>query len=175
MGSDPGWVYGYVPSPAEWNNQFASKQDDLDLSVATVAALEAGINAAGGLPSLNSSAVLANVVYGNASSNLTAGYTATADAHGTVSSGTYTINQALGDYHAYTNNGAHTLAPPTLTSPANCASGVIEVFNGASAGAIATSPWTKVVGLFDTTAGHWFQCDYCITPRGSYLNIRAMQ
>lgn len=29
MGSSPGWTYGYVPTAGEWNQQFASKQDDL--------------------------------------------------------------------------------------------------------------------------------------------------
>ena len=49
-----------------------------------------------------------NVVYNNASVNLTAGYTATADASiGTVASGTVTPSQALGDYHTLTNNGAY--------------------------------------------------------------------
>jgi hypothetical protein len=116
-----------------------------------------------------------NVVYKNASVNLTAGYTATADAIGTVSSGTTTLSQSAGDYHTLTNNGAFTLNPPSLSAPANCASGVIEVYNGASAGAITTTGWTKVNGSFDTTSGHWFQCDYCVTPRGAYLAIRAMQ
>ena len=117
-----------------------------------------------------------NVVYNNASVNLTAGYTATADASiGTVASGTVTPSQALGDYHTLTNNGAFTLNPPSLTAPANSASGVIEVYNGASAGTITLTSWTKVNGSFDTTAGHLFQCDYCVTPRGSSLNIRAMQ
>ncbi len=117
-----------------------------------------------------------NVVYKNASVNLTAGYTATADAIGTPASGAaVTPVQANGDYHTIANNAAFTLAVPTLTAPANCASGVIEVTNGASAGTITLSGWTKVAGSFDTTSGHKFQCDYCITPNGSYLNIRAMQ
>jgi hypothetical protein len=110
------------------------------------------------------------------SSNLTAGFTATADAITTPASGTtVTPSQAFGDYHTLTNNGAFTLNPPSLTGPANCASGVIEVYNGASAGTITVSGWTKVAGSFSTTASHAFQCDYCITPRGSFLNIRAMQ
>jgi hypothetical protein len=118
-----------------------------------------------------------NVVYKNATVNLTAGFTATADTSlGTVSSGTVAPDPTLGgNYHAYTNNGAHTLNPPTLSAPANSASGVIEIVNGASAGAITTSGWTKVIGSFDTTNAHKFQCDYCVTPNASFLNIRAMQ
>lgn len=30
MGSSPGWTYGYVPTSAEWNDAFASKQDELN-------------------------------------------------------------------------------------------------------------------------------------------------
>lgn len=29
MGSSPGWSYGYVPTAAQWNNEFSSKQDEL--------------------------------------------------------------------------------------------------------------------------------------------------
>lgn len=29
MGSSPGWSYGYVPTPAQWNFAFSSKQDEL--------------------------------------------------------------------------------------------------------------------------------------------------
>ena len=119
-----------------------------------------------------------NVLYSSTAGgqNITGGFSATAHDYGTTTAGqTLTPSQALGDYHTLTNNSAFTLAPPTLTAPANCASGVIEVYNGASAGAIVTSGWTKVSGSFTVTAGQWFQCDYCITPRGSFLNIRAMQ
>ena len=117
-----------------------------------------------------------NVVYNNATVNLTAGYTATANALGSVSSGTITVNPALGDYCTITNNGAFTLAPPTLTSPANCASGVVEIYNGSTPGAITTSAWTKVnnASAFNTTAGSCWQCDYVVTPHGSYLNVREI-
>lgn len=32
MGSSPGWTYDYVPTTAQWNEAFASKQDDLGYS-----------------------------------------------------------------------------------------------------------------------------------------------
>lgn len=59
----------------------------------------------------------------------------------TVSSGTYTPNPANGNYQYYTNNGAHTLANPTV----DCAIDIL-VTNGASAGAITFTTFTVASG-----------------------------
>lgn len=68
---------------------------------------------------------------------ITVGYTYTPNNIGTVSSGTTTLNCALGSYQYYTNNGAHTLAAMS----SDCGVDVL-VTNGASAGAITFSGWT---------------------------------
>jgi hypothetical protein len=40
MGSSPGWTFGYVPPPAEWNGLWAGKLDALS---GTTAARPAGV------------------------------------------------------------------------------------------------------------------------------------
>ncbi|MCC7267739.1 MAG: hypothetical protein IT546_10425, partial [Caulobacteraceae bacterium] len=90
---------------------------------------------------------------------------------GTVSTGTYTPSSVDGNMQHYANNGAHTLAPP-----ANPGSFLIEIANGATAGAITTSGFTKVSGdAFTTTNGHKFQCSITRTNSTSHLNVKAMQ
>lgn len=90
---------------------------------------------------------------------------------GAVSTGTYTPTSVDGNMQHYTNNGAHTLAPP-----ANPGSFLIEIANGATAGAITTSGFTKVSGdAFTTTNGHKFQCSITRTNSTSHLNVKAMQ
>jgi hypothetical protein len=69
----------------------------------------------------------------------------------------------------YTNNGAHTLAPG-----ANTGSIILDITNGASAGAITTSGWTKVVGAFDTVNAHKFRCFCSIGAGGSLLTIQNL-
>lgn len=102
--------------------------------------------------------------------NLTGGFTASSDNDGTVSSGTYTPDPLTGNFKYITANGAFTLAPPA----AEC-SIVLEVLNGASAGAITTSGFTKVDGAFTTTNGHKFLCAIVKTKNYSYLSITALQ
>jgi hypothetical protein len=80
--------------------------------------------------------------------NVTVGYTATAENIGTVTTGTVTPNPATGNLKRYVNNGAHTLAPPSATGDYTI---VIQITNGASAGAITTSGFTKVTGSSLTT------------------------
>ncbi len=91
---------------------------------------------------------------------------------GTISSGTVTPNpQTQGPIPYYTNNGAHTLAVP-----ANPCSMIIEVTNGASAGAITTSGYTKVDGdALTTTNGHKFIGWITKTQTYSYLTWKALQ
>jgi hypothetical protein len=89
---------------------------------------------------------------------------------GTISSGTVTPDPGARPHQKYTNNGAHTLAPGT-----NQGSYWLDIMNGGSAGAIATSGWTKVVGSFTTTNGHKFACVAHISDLGSLLVIQAMQ
>lgn len=99
------------------------------------------------------------------------GVAATSYAKGTVSSGTYTPLYSDGNFQYYTNNGAHTLAPP-----ANICTIVIECLNGASAGAITTSGFTKVTGdTLTTTNGSKFHFSIINTQNYSSLTVLALQ
>lgn len=101
---------------------------------------------------------------------VTGGARVTSDALGTVSSGTTTLDPGNRPLQDLTNNGAFTLAPG-----ANTGSILLDVTNGASAGAITLSGWTKVVGAFDTTNTHKFRCACSIGAAGSLIVIQAMQ
>jgi hypothetical protein len=115
----------------------------------------------------------ANTVKSNATKTLTAGYPTTAVSDGTLSSGTYTPNPLTGSFREVTNNGAHTLSPPTTTGSLTM---IVEYTNGASAGAITTSGWTKVTGdTFTTTSGNKFKCYISKGGTGTHLHIQAMQ
>ena len=99
------------------------------------------------------------------------GTSATSYSAGTFSSGTYTPATTDGNFQHATNNGAHTLAPPTTVCTM-----VIEYVNGASAGTITTSGFDKVSGdTITTTNGHKFH--FYITRTNSYksLNVMALQ
>jgi hypothetical protein len=100
------------------------------------------------------------------------GYLATSGSLGTVSSGTVTpLATTNGNFNHYTNNGAHTLAPP-----AGVCSMVVEVLNSASAGAITTSSFTKVTGdSLTTTNGHKFHLFITKSQNYSLLNVVALQ
>lgn len=116
-----------------------------------------------------------HVLFDNTSVNLTVGYTTTTYSNGTVSSGTLTPNPANGAMQKYTNNGAHTLAPPS-TGTGDATTITLEITNGASAGATTTSGFTKVRGDgLDTTNAHKFVCFIYVGPAGSILDVAAMQ
>ena len=89
---------------------------------------------------------------------------------GTISSGTVTPDPGDCPNQKYVNNGAHTLAPSS--GQGNC---WVDITNDASAGAITTSGWTKVIGSFDTTNGHKFSCGVHISDIGSLLMINPLQ
>jgi hypothetical protein len=113
----------------------------------------------------------ADILRADTTDNLTVGYTVTSYSAGTKSSGTYTPDPALGNIQHATNNGAHTLAPPTATCTM-----VVEYYNDASAGTITTSGFTKVGGdAFTTTSTHKFMCFISKTNGYSYLNVVALQ
>ena len=69
MGSNPGWSYGYVPTAGEWDAWWAKKFDDPGISPGVVSALVAGINVAGGLPTLNSGAHLSSSMVSGTATN----------------------------------------------------------------------------------------------------------
>lgn len=103
---------------------------------------------------------------------VTGGARVTSLSLGTISSGTVTPDPGDRPLQHYTNNGAHTLAPGS-----NPGSYILDITNGASAGAITTSGWTKVVGgtSLTTTNGHKFRCSCTIGNGGSLLSIQALQ
>ncbi len=118
-------------------------------------------------PSVDTSAAKLNVE----DQVLTGGARVTSKDLGTITTGTVTPDPGDRPLQHYTNNGAHTLAPGT-----NNGSYLIDITNGASAGAITTSGWTKVAGdAFTTTSGHKFRCHASVGNAGSYLVVGALQ
>lgn len=103
--------------------------------------------------------------------SLAGGFTAASGADGIKSSGTYTPDPLTGNFKHITANGAFTLAPPS----AECTM-IVEVLNGASAGAITTSGFTKVNGdAYATTNGSKFAFHILKTKNYSRLSIEALQ
>ena len=72
--------------------------------------------------------------------------------------------------HLTNNVAGFTLAPGS-----NTGSILIDITNGASAGTITTSGFTKVVAAFNTTSGNKFRCHASIGNSGSLLSIQALQ
>jgi hypothetical protein len=103
--------------------------------------------------------------------SLTGTFAAAATDLGTITTGTVTPNPQTQPIAKYTNNGAHTLAPS-----ANEGTIVVLITNGASAGAVTTSGFTKVAGdSFTTTNAHKFMCSIAIINSVSLLTIQALQ
>lgn len=110
------------------------------------------------------------LISSNGGVNMTGGISETSYNAGTYSGGTFTPNPLLGNIQHYTNNGAHTLAPPSSVSPM-----IIQVLNGASAGTITTSGFTKVNGdALNTTAGKAFELAIRKLNSYSLLTITAI-
>lgn len=102
---------------------------------------------------------------------LTAGFAADPYNAGTKSSGTFTPDEANGNFQYCVNGGAFTLAPPTNNSTM-----ILQITNNASAGTITTSGFTKVTGATPgTTDGHDF-LGYVTKINGfSHLAWQALQ
>lgn len=102
---------------------------------------------------------------------ITGGANVTSLSLGTVSSGTLTPDPGDRPMQHYTNNGAHTLAPGAVVGYY-----LLDITNGASAGTITTSGWTKVSGdSFTTTNGNKFRCSCSVGNGGSLLSVQALQ
>lgn len=102
---------------------------------------------------------------------LTAGFAVTPYNAGSKSTGTFTPNEANGNMQYATNDGAHTLAPPT-----NDGTMIIQYTNGASAGTITTSGFTKVSGdAPGTTSGDDFLAYITKINGFSHLTWVALQ
>ena len=101
---------------------------------------------------------------------LTGGARVTSKSLGTITSGTVTLDPGDRPLQHYTNNGAHTLAPGSSGG-----SILLEIVNGASAGAISTPGFTKVNGSFTTTNAHKFHCSVVVGNAYSSLTIVSLQ
>jgi hypothetical protein len=102
---------------------------------------------------------------------LTVGYSATPYSAGTKSTGTFTPDEANGNFQYYINGGAHTLAPPTN----NCTL-IIQITNNASAGLITTSGFTKVTGTAPSVTDGYDFLGYVTKINGfSHLSWQALQ
>jgi hypothetical protein len=102
---------------------------------------------------------------------LTAGFAATPYNAGTKSSGTYTPDEANGNFQYCVNGGAFTLAPPTN----NCTM-IFQITNNASAGTITTSGFTKVTGATPGTTNADDFLAYITKINGfSHLAWQALQ
>lgn len=103
--------------------------------------------------------------------NLTGGFTGTSGADGTKSSGTYTPDPLTGNFKHITANGAFAFGPPT----AECTV-IVEIVNGASAGAITAPSFTKTdLGAYNTTNGNKFFATIVKTKNYSHISLTALQ
>jgi hypothetical protein len=113
----------------------------------------------------------ADILKADTTDVLTVGYATTPYNAGTVSSGTFTPNEANGQQQYYINGGAHTLAPPTNNTVLT-----IQVSNNGSAGAITTSGFTILTGdALTTTNGDDFFLRIEKLNGFSQLHITALQ
>jgi hypothetical protein len=113
----------------------------------------------------------ADTLKADTADTLTAGFAATPYNAGTKSSGTFTPDEANGNFQYCVNGGAFTLAPPTN----NCTL-IIQVTNNASAGTITTSGFTKVTGTAPGTTDAEDFLAYVTKINGfSHLAWQALQ
>lgn len=126
-------------------------------------------NGVSGNPTLDIGASVATLDVEN--QQLTGGAAVTSKSLGTISSGTTTLDMGDRPLQNYTNNGGHTLSPGSVSG--SC---LVDIVNGASAGAIATTGWTMVAGdSFTTVSGDAFRCHCSVGPAGSLLIVQALQ
>lgn len=101
---------------------------------------------------------------------ITGGASVTSKSLGTITTGTVTLDMADRPIQHYTNNGAHTLNPGAVVGAI-----ILDIENGASAGAINISNWTETDGdPFTTTNGDKFRCHASVGPNGTMLIIKKM-
>ncbi|MBC7156676.1 MAG: hypothetical protein H5U20_04070 [Rhodobacteraceae bacterium] len=102
---------------------------------------------------------------------LTRGYAQTSFDAGTISTGTFTPDEANGAMQRYVNGGAHSLAPPV-----NDTSIHIQMTNAATAGAVTVSGFTVVTGdILTTAAGDDFFLVIAKNNGFSHLHVVALQ
>lgn len=150
--------------------------DNTKLATMATARIKGRTTAGTGAPEdLTAAQVIALIgaVAAAADTALTAGYTTTAADDGTKSSGTYTPAPSGGNIRTITNGGAFTLAAPTASGSYTI---IFDIINGASAGAITLSGFTKSDGdAFTTTNGSVFRCYIDKVGTRTSLAVKALQ
>lgn len=101
---------------------------------------------------------------------LGSGYHAEPHDNGTITSGTLTCDPEEGNIQRVTNGGAFTLGVPSETTSIR-----LKVTNNASAGAITTSGFDKVIGSFTTGNGDKFFAVIDVDGSDSMLTVTALQ
>lgn len=115
----------------------------------------------------------AEILRADTDDNLTAGYTATADNDGTISSGTYTPSPVGGNLKRIVNGGAFTLAAPTYAGDYTM---VILLTNSSTAGTVTFSGFNRTTGdSLTTTNAHDFFLFITRINSHESLNIQALQ
>lgn len=83
-----------------------------------------------------------------------------------------TVGTGKSNMQSYTNTGAHTLAPPVALCTMT-----VDISNGAGAGVITPTGWTKVTGDSlpgSLTAGLKWRCYVSVGAAGSHLAVQQM-
>lgn len=169
-GFEIGRVDGNASSPFI---DFHSGATAVDYDVRLLATGGSGV-AGGGTLAITAATFTYNanaVLHAAGGTNLTGGFSATSDNDGSKSSGTYTPVFTEGNLKRITNDGAFTLGVPS--GEGTC---VIQMTNGASAGTVTTSSYTKVTGsTLTTTNGDDFLLFIAVVNGFSHLNVVALQ
>lgn len=129
-----------------------------------------GSNVLSASPTLTGTITLTGAVL-SGDMTLSSGFTANTKA--LTASTSFTVDPATSNFQTITNNGTFTITAPTATGNYSI---VIQVTNGASAGTITLSSFTKTAGdSFTTTNGDDFMI--FITKVGSFTlaNVVALQ
>lgn len=115
----------------------------------------------------------AEILRADTDDNLTAGYTATADNDGTISSGTYTPSPVGGNLKRIVNGGAFTLAAPTYAGDYTM---IVQMTNNSTAGAVTFSGFNRQTGdALTTTNGHDFFLFIVKINGFKSVNVQALQ
>lgn len=168
-------VTGQTISSSKFNEIVADLVADLNLDRPIAAGGTGASTAAGARTNLGVPADSAVIKLATQNQALTGGVTITSlalNSGSAVTTGTLTLDVGDCPLQHYTNGGAHTLAPGTVTG--SC---VVEITNNGSAGTITTSGFTKVRGdVHVVTNGYKFACTVIVLNSGaSILDIVALQ
>lgn len=170
-------VLGGVSSSFDTLAEIVAGMQPLDADLTAIAALTTTAYGRSLLTMANAAAVLTDLSLTTvakldaADQVVTGGARVTSLSLGTPTVGsTVTLDPGDRPLQHLTNNAAFILAPG-----ANTGSIILDITNGASAGIITVSGWTKVVGAFATTNALKYRCVGTIGNAGSLLTIQAMQ